>query len=43
MCLGCFRTVDEIARWPEASPRQKRAIRAVAETRARAAKAAVSR
>jgi predicted Fe-S protein YdhL (DUF1289 family) len=25
-CRGCLRTIDEIARWPDASPAEKRAI-----------------
>jgi uncharacterized protein len=26
LCIGCLRTVDEIMRWPNASPPQKAAI-----------------
>lgn len=25
-CLGCGRTIDEIARWPHATPDERRAI-----------------
>jgi predicted Fe-S protein YdhL (DUF1289 family) len=36
-CAGCFRTLEEIARWSAASDEEKRAIlAAVAERRARA-------
>lgn len=32
-CRGCLRTVEEIARWYEATPAEKRAIIAMLETR----------
>ena len=36
-CRGCLRTVEEIARWYEASPAEKRALIAVLEARRAAA------
>lgn len=32
-CIGCGRTLDEIALWPYASDAQKRSIRAQAQAR----------
>jgi predicted Fe-S protein YdhL (DUF1289 family) len=32
-CRGCLRTVEEIARWYEASPAEKRELLAVLEAR----------
>ena len=32
-CRGCLRTVEEIARWYEATPAEKRALLAVLEAR----------
>jgi predicted Fe-S protein YdhL (DUF1289 family) len=32
-CRGCLRTVEEIARWYEASPAEKRAFWAVLDAR----------
>jgi len=32
-CRGCLRTVDEIARWYEASPAEKRELLALLATR----------
>lgn len=34
-CVGCGRTLDEIARWPRADAREKRAILARLATRRR--------
>jgi uncharacterized protein len=42
-CRGCLRTVDEIARWYEASPAEKRALLAVLVARREAAAAKVAR
>jgi predicted Fe-S protein YdhL (DUF1289 family) len=36
-CHGCLRTVEEIARWYEASPAEKRELLAVLEARRAAA------
>jgi len=36
-CRGCLRTVEEIARWYEASPAEKRALWAVLDARRAAA------
>jgi uncharacterized protein len=36
-CRGCLRTVDEITRWYEASPAEKRTLLAVLVTRREAA------
>jgi predicted Fe-S protein YdhL (DUF1289 family) len=33
LCIGCGRTVDEIARWAEMSPEERRAIMAVLPAR----------
>ena len=32
-CEGCFRTLDEIARWSGATPEEKRAVRARCDAR----------
>jgi uncharacterized protein len=42
-CRGCLRTVDEIARWYEASPAEKRALLAVLVARRETAAAKVAR
>ncbi|WP_298674870.1 DUF1289 domain-containing protein [uncultured Sphingomonas sp.] len=36
LCLGCHRTLDEIARWSAMSDTEKRAVLAKLEERARA-------
>jgi predicted Fe-S protein YdhL (DUF1289 family) len=36
-CRGCLRTVDEIARWYDATPAEKRALLAMLEARRAAA------
>ena len=39
LCLGCFRTLDEIARWSAAGEAEQRAIVAVAAERRQGATA----
>jgi len=34
ICLGCYRSLDEIRRWSAARPEEKRAILAAARARA---------
>jgi predicted Fe-S protein YdhL (DUF1289 family) len=34
LCVGCYRTVEEIRRWKEAGSAEKRAIRRAAAARA---------
>ncbi len=36
-CIGCYRTIDEIKRWREASEAEKQRIKAAARVRYRAA------
>lgn len=36
LCLGCFRTIDEIAHWPSADDGWKRAVLARLDQRRRA-------
>ena len=38
LCKGCFRTVDEIAGWPEMTGDEKRAVIAQAAARKQAAR-----
>ncbi|HSA67866.1 MAG TPA: DUF1289 domain-containing protein [Methyloceanibacter sp.] len=33
LCIGCGRTIDEIARWAEMSPEERRAIMTVLPAR----------
>ncbi len=33
LCLGCWRTLEEIGRWPAYSPQEKRAVLARIEQR----------
>jgi hypothetical protein len=35
VCIGCFRTIGEIRRWPDADDAEKLAIRDAAARRAR--------
>ena len=37
VCIGCFRTIGEIRRWPDADDAEKLAIREAAVRRARRA------
>jgi uncharacterized protein len=33
LCIGCGRTLDEIARWAEMSPQERRAVMALLSAR----------